>query len=378
MKTRRFNNIGKDISLLGFGCMRLPLLSEGKQEIDYATAEAMVDLALKNGVNYFDTAYMYHEGKSEPFIGHALKKYPRESFNLATKMPLGMLKSEADLERIFAEQLERCQVEYFDFYLMHRITAQHYELAKKLKVYEFMQKKKSEGLIRHMGFSFHDHTSVLNRVIAEYEWDFAQIQLNYMDWDVCDAKGLYEALSAKNIPVVVMEPVRGGALATLNPEAVGMLKKADSQASVASWAIRYAASFPMVMCVLSGMSNMEQLEDNLGTLSAFNPLSDAERAVIDQAAKAYASSGAIPCTGCRYCMDCPSGVDIPRNFAIYNHYLTTSNMFAMMNNYTSLLPEEQAHNCVACGQCLDKCPQNIDIPEKMKEIAAYVASLDIK
>jgi predicted aldo/keto reductase-like oxidoreductase len=218
------------------------------------------------------------------------------------------------------------------------------------------------------------------RVLDEYEWDFAQIQLNYMDWDVLDAKGQYEILAGRGIPVIVMEPVRGGVLATLTPESAELLRRANPGASPASWAIRYAAGLPGVLTVLSGMSNMEQVEDNIATMTDFTPLSDGEKSVLDEAATLYRSAGAIPCTNCRYCMDCPSGVEIPRVFSIFNDYREMESRgfdmskMVFINEYRSLTDSEQAHNCVTCGACLEHCPQGIAIPEYMKEIADFVAS----
>ncbi len=375
METRNFRNIGKDISLLGFGCMRLPLLHPEKQDIDYAQADKMVDAAMAAGVNYFDTAWPYHGGMSETFIGQSLKRYPRESFNLATKIPTFAIQSADDVERIFAEQLKKCQVDYFDFYLVHSLNEANYKTVKNVGIYELLKKKKEQGLIRHLGFSFHDHPNLLERIVTDYEWDFGQIQLNYVDWEATDAKRLYEILSSRGIPVVIMEPVRGGALATLTPQAADLLKKAAPEASTASWAIRYAASLPGVMCVLSGMSDAAQVADNLKTMQNFKPLTDAERKLITEAATMYRAAGVIPCTGCRYCMDCPSGVDIPRVFAIYNHARAVGRPFVFQANYRSLAASEQAHNCVACGVCMGHCPQGIRIPERMREIVEFAATL---
>jgi predicted aldo/keto reductase-like oxidoreductase len=289
-------------------------------------------------------------------------------------MPTWELKSAADAERIFAAQLKKCRVEYFDFYLAHNMSVPHYKILRETGLYEVLRRKKEEGLIRRLGFSFHDNSALLSRILEDYAWDFAQIQLNYLDWDDCDAKGLYSILSGRGIPVVIMEPVRGGALATLNPRAVELLKAAAPEASPASWAIRYAASLPGVLTVLSGMSSLEQVEDNLRSMEPFKALSAEERLTLGRAAEAYRASGLIPCTGCRYCMDCPSGVDIPRIFSIYNHArpLDESVKFRLFPVlYSSLLEEERAHNCIACGQCAEHCPQSIAIPERLREVAAY-------
>jgi predicted aldo/keto reductase-like oxidoreductase len=300
--------------------MRLPL-KQGTREIDKDLALKMVDYAKNKGVNYFDTAYMYLDGNSETFAGEALSRYDRNSYKLATKMPLMMLRQEEQVETIFEEQLKKCRVDYFDYYLLHNINREHLKVAEDLKVYEKLKEKQRQGKIRYLGFSFHDIPETLEKVVKKYDWDFAQIQLNYLDWDQQDAKGQYEILESHGIPVNVMEPVRGGALADLGVDAEAILKAANPKVSAPSWAIRFAASLPGVQVVLSGMSAMNQVEDNVATMENFKPLSEAEREVITKAVLAYRTAGAVPCTGCRYCMECPQGVDIPRNLAAYNSYL---------------------------------------------------------
>lgn len=372
MEKRHMKQFGKDVSLLGFGCMRLPLVDEEKQEINFAAAEAMIDRALAAGVNYFDTAFMYHKGNSEKFLGKALARHPRESFYLADKLPVWNVKTPEDVDSLFAKQLARCNVSHFDFYLVHSLTRNYYRIFQQHNVYDKLRNMKEDGRIGHLGFSFHDSAEVLEKIVTGHQWDFVQIQLNYIDWETCDAKGLYAVLEKHNLPAVIMEPVRGGALATLTDKALEILKKAEPGASAASWAIRYAASLPGVMTVLSGMSAMEQLEDNLKTMTPFRPLSKEEYAVLEDAATAYKAAGAIPCTGCRYCMDCPSGVDIPRVFAMYNHYKANKSRVHFMNNHQTLRESEQSKNCIACGACVERCPQAINIPEHMAEITAFI------
>lgn len=374
MDKRYLKSLGKEISLLGFGCMRLPRLIEERQDINCILAQKMIDRAIEMGVNYFDTAWGYHDGMSELFLGQALKKHPRNSFYLATKLPPWKVKSEQDIEDIFSKQLQNCQVDFFDFYLIHCLTKEYYKICQDTGIYDSLLKKKKQGLIHHLGFSFHDHPDLFEQIISDHEWDFAQIQLNYIDWEACDAKNLYRMLSERHIPAVIMEPIRGGMLASLNDDAVNIFKKADPDASVASWALRYAASLSNVMTVLSGMTRPEQLEDNLKNMTNFKPLSEDERKVIADAAKAYLASGTIPCTGCRYCMDCPSGVDIPRIFALYNHYCIGKSRIGFNYNYRSLDESEQAQNCIDCGKCLEHCPQNINIPEFMKMITEFVSN----
>jgi predicted aldo/keto reductase-like oxidoreductase len=382
------NTAGKNlggISLLGFGYMRLPLKKEGSQEIDKDKAFAMTDYALEKGVNYFDTAYMYHDGLSEEFAGEALSRHNRDSYYLATKMPLMFLKTEADVERIFNEQLKKCKVEYFDFYLLHNISTNHLKIAESCKAYEQLAKKKEQGLIRHLGFSFHDRPDLLRDVTGRYSWDFAQIQLNYLDWELQQAGEQYKILADKNIPVNVMEPVRGGTLATLCDASAEIFKAANPNVSMASWALRYAASLPGVQTVLSGMTTMEQVVDNVSTMENFKPLNDEERRVIEKALAAYKSSGAIPCTGCRYCLgtggeenpDCPAGVDIPRVLAIYNNYLVNKGNnspmagFLFDMEYKILGEDKNALGCTACGQCESRCPQHLEIPRLLAGVNAF-------
>jgi predicted aldo/keto reductase-like oxidoreductase len=361
--------LGMDISRLGFGMMRLPLMP-GTQKIDEEQTREMVKLAFEGGVNYFDTAYPYHQGLSEPFIGAALKKYPRESYNLVTKLFIPALKEESDIDRIFNEQLDRCKVDYFDFYLAHALNAERFELIERLHVFERLSEFKAQGKIRHIGFSFHDTPEVLERILAAHDWEFAQIQLNYLDWELQNAERQYELIEQKGIQCTIMEPVRGGMLAVLTPEAIECFKQADPNASAASWAIRFAASKKNVLTVLSGMTNLDHVTDNVNTIENFRPLTKEDEAVIESALAAYRKAVTIPCTGCRYCMDCPSGVDIPKVFAAYNRYATSRSRAMFDKLYLELAEVERAESCVACGSCLPKCPQHIDIPAKMKEIVA--------
>jgi predicted aldo/keto reductase-like oxidoreductase len=371
MEKRNLKN--GELSLLGFGLMRLPR-GEGSREIDGPRAEEMVDYALSQGVNYFDTAYMYHEGNSEIFAGRALSRHDRSSFNLADKMPLMVLKTEADVERIFNEQLKKCRTGYFDFYLLHNINESHLSIAESCRVYEQLKEKQRQGLIRRLGFSFHDRPGLLRRVVQKYDWDFAQIQLNYLDWELQSAGELYGILTRNDIPVNIMEPVRGGTLAKLCDESIRIFNEARPEASAASWAIRYAASLPRVQVVLSGMSTMEQVKDNIHTMSPFKPLTPDEYKVIDRALAACREAASVPCTGCRYCMDCPSGVEIPKNLAVYNNYRTAlANKHPMAKflfemEYRILGEERQASRCVACKQCMERCPQRIDIPHWMETV----------
>ena len=376
MEKRKF--LSEEVSLLGYGLMRLPRVSDKSFDIDYEAAEKLIDHAIASGVNYFDTAYTY--GASETVAGRILSRHPRNSYNLATKCPPWKLKTAEDFERIFDEQLAACQTDYFDFYLVHNFAQELkradtndecFEHFEKVGMYEALKRKKAEGKVRHIGFSFHGTIDLLRKIVDTYEWDFAQIQLNYIDWAATDAKTQYEILTEHNIPVVIMEPLRGGALATLSESAAAVLKQADPDASIASWGIRYAASFPNVLAVLSGMNEMEQLTDNLATMNDFRPVTEQEKALLQQAAEAYSKSGTIPCTGCRYCVPCPLGVDIPRVFSIYNHYQLVGFRIPFDNGYSTLGEKERASSCIGCGQCVKKCPQHLTIPEFMKEIDEF-------
>lgn len=389
---RSYKNTGEELSLLGFGCMRLPRLYEDKQDIDYDLGQEMIDYAYSHGVKYYDTAYIYHEGMSENFIGHALKKYPRDSFYLADKMPSWLLNSLEDGHRIFADQLKKCQVDYFDFYLCHSIGKSVDEFVKRYEdtgVLDYLREEKAAGRIRHLGFSFHGTPDVLEQLADRHEWDFVQIQLNYLDWDMQNAKRQYDILEKRGIPCIVMEPVRGGSLCNLSEDAAKILSTERPGKSLASWAIRFAASLPNVITVLSGMSTIDHVKDNVATMTDFEPLTARDHEVLEQAVAAYLKKGTIPCTGCRYCMDCPAGVDIPRVFAVYNKCASANHLpisFGDKENYDRnaklfleeyhTIPEEnRANHCVACGQCMQHCPQSIEIPDRMREIAELAAGL---
>ncbi len=375
MEMRQYRDTNVKVSLLGMGCMRLPKLDPEKEDIDYEKAQEIIDYAYANGVNYFDTAYGYHGGQSEVFVGHALKKYPRDSFFLASKMPIWCANEPGDVERIFNEQLQRCQTDYFDFYLFHSQNAEHFKKCQDFGVYEFLSKMKAQGKIRRLGFSFHDTPQVLRHICDTYEWDFAQIQLNYLDWEMQDAKTQYQILADRGIPVIVMEPVRGGTLASPCDAANVLFREERPDKSVASWAIRFAASLPGVLTVLSGMSNMEQVRDNVETMTNFEPLTERDREIIDAALEAYRKKDTVPCTGCRYCMDCPFGVDIPKMFSLYNRFVLDKDQEDYLEAYRAQPEETLADKCRACGACLSKCPQHIKIPEKLAAIRETVDKL---
>ena len=377
-KSTQFLGIEHNPSLLGFGCMRFPTLYPDKPDIDEIQAQKMIDYAYEHGVTYYDTAYPYHHGLSEIFIGKALKKYPRSSFYLASKMPSWLIKSVDDAKRIFAEQLQKCQVDYFDYYLCHALGEEQFKPYQIPGMMDYLYGLKTAGKIRHLGFSFHDTPDVLDRIIHTYKWDFVQIQCNYLDWTFQDAKRQYEIVEKAGIPCIIMEPVRGGTLATLCDESRNIFFSANPNASVASWAIRYAASKNNVLVVLSGMSNEEQTIDNIKTMTFFTPISDWEQKIIDQALDAFIKSRTIPCTACRYCMPCPSGVDIPLMFKIYNQYAISKNKWDFVESFEDASKDKHAHRCVACGACMVHCPQKIQIPDRLKEIADLYDQINLE
>ncbi len=370
MEYRRMEKLGIDTSLLGFGCMRFPTNADGS--INEEEALAMIDRAYQAGVTYFDTAYPYHGGKSEGVTGKALSRYSRDSYYLATKLPVWMVETASDVERIFGEQLDRLQKEYVDFYLLHALGRERWKYVKEHGLMEACEKLRADGKIKYLGFSFHDNYEAFEEILTSYQWDFCQIQLNYMDRDTqATLKGV--ALAEKlGIPMVVMEPVKGGSLAKLPSDGIDELfKKARPEASTSSWALRYAAGFDNVKVVLSGMSTMEQVEDNLSTFSDYEPLSDAERDIIDRVADLLRARVQNGCTGCRYCMPCPAGVDIPRCFSIWNQYHIYENVNEARWNWTKTMDAAQkASNCIKCGKCEQVCPQHIAIREDLARLQA--------
>lgn len=368
MEYRKMENLGISPSLLGFGCMRFPTNADGT--INEEEALAMIDRAYQSGVTYFDTAYPYHDGKSESVTGKALARYPRDSYYLATKLPVWNVKTTADAERIFQEQLDRLQKDHVDFYLLHALNGGSWKSVKELDLTGFCEKLRADGKIRYLGFSFHDNYEVFEEIITSYKWDFCQIQLNYMDKDTQATLEGVKLAQNLGIPVIIMEPVKGGSLAKLPSEGIDELfKNARPEASTSSWALRYAASLDNVRVVLSGMTTMEQVEDNLSTFAGFEPLSDAEQEIVAQVADRLRSRVQNNCTGCRYCMPCPAGVDIPQCFRIWNQYHIYGNVDAARWDWTKETEDsKKASNCIRCGKCEQACPQHIAIREDLARL----------
>ena len=364
----------KQLSLLGFGIMRFPLLPDGS--VDEAQVQEMTDYAMSHGVNYFDTAYPYHGGKSETIIGRALKEYPRESFYLADKYPGHQLASSYDPAAVFEDQLQKCGVEYFDFYLLHNVYERAMEvyLDPRWGIIDYFKEQKRLGRIRHLGFSSHASVESLRTFLDRCgeDMEFCQIQLNYLDWTMQRAKEQYELLTERGIPVWVMEPVRGGKLASLGEAAEEKLRSFRAESS-AAWAFRFLQGLPNVKMILSGMSNMEQMQENVATFAESRPLSDAETALVLDIAETLKNS--VPCTACRYCCDgCPQELDIPGLLALYNELRVQPAMGIVMR--AECFPEgKRAADCIACGACTHICPQNIDIPAAMADFAERLAKL---
>lgn len=364
------------LSLLGFGAMRLPCLADGS--IDENQVAEMTRLAMEAGVNYFDTAYPYHGGQSERVMGRVLSKYPRDSYNLATKYPGHQILSDGyNPAAIFEEQLEKCGVDYFDFYLLHNVNEKSMEvyMDPQWGIVDYFKEQKRLGRIRHLGFSSHAQVEGLEKFLdyCGQDMEFCQIQLNYMDWILQKAKEKYELLTARGIPVWVMEPVRGGMLASLREENSARLKAIRPEATDASWGFRFLQGLPNVKMVLSGMSNLAQMQDNLATFTRRDTLNPEETELLLSIARGMMDS--IPCTACRYCCEgCPKGLDIPALLAVYNELRVTPTVNAAMR--VEFLPEEKKPTaCIACGKCARSCPQNIDIPRALKELAEKLTTI---
>jgi len=367
MEKRKMEKLGAEVSLLGFGCMRFPTNAEGK--IDREKAEAMMDKAIAAGVNYIDTAYPYHGGESEIFVGEVLKKYDRDSYYLATKLPLWAVHSLEDVDKLFNEQLSKLQTDYVDFYLMHAMGGSKWREMVKLGVVERLEELKAEGKIRYLGFSFHDSYEAFEEILNARDWDFCQIQLNYMD--VNDQAGMkgYKLTEEKQVPLVIMEPIKGGMLANYAGDIADIFHALDKDASFASFALRWVATLPNVKVVLSGMSTMEQVDDNLKTFGDFKPMSEEELATVDKVVEILNNRVQNGCTGCSYCMPCPAGVNIPKNFRIWNTYHMYQNYNAVKWNWeTEMRDEERANKCIECGKCEAICPQALEIREDLKRV----------
>jgi Predicted oxidoreductases of the aldo/keto reductase family len=364
--------LGEEIKKLGFGLMRLPMNGE---EIDMEQTKKMVDHFMSKGFTYFDTAYVYIGGKSEVALKEAVvDRYPRESFQTATKLPMFALENRDDMERIFKESCDRAGLEYYDFYLLHALGKESFEKSERVGAWDYLKELKAAGKIRHMGFSFHDSAEVLEEILSKHpETEFVQLQINYADWesDSVQARKCYEVARKYNVPIIIMEPVKGGSLAMMTPEVQDVLKQANPDASLASWAMRYAASLDGIITVLSGMSNMEQTEDNVSYMENFEYLTGDERKTIDKAVEMLNKIPTIPCTSCKYCVDdCPQKINIPEIFGVTNFYLTYQNKAGCSWQYNNAVKDRGVpSDCIACGVCESRCPQHIEIIEELAKAA---------
>jgi len=373
MMYRDFQDV--KLSALGMGAMRLPVVDGDDSKIDEAAAFAMVDEAMARGVNYYDTAWGYHNGNSELVMGKALARHPREKFYLATKFPGYDLSNMGKVEEIFEKQLEKCQVEYFDFYLFHNVCEMNIDayLDPKYGTYDYLLAQKKNGRIRHLGFSAHGDYDVMKRFLEAYgkDMEFCQIQLNYLDWDFQDAKRKVELLNQWNIPVWVMEPLRGGKLASLAPEDEAKLKALRPDEGIPAWAFRYLQSIPSVVVTLSGMSNMEQMKENIATFETDKPLNETELETLHAIAQGMVKKIVLPCTACHYCTShCPQGLDIPNLLSLYNEHCFTQGGFIAPMALSAIPADKQPSACIGCRSCEAVCPQGIKISEAMADFTA--------
>ncbi len=361
--------LGKEIPKLGFGLMRLPMLGEN---VDIEQTKVMVDKFLAAGFTYFDTAYGYIGGKSEEAIKEALvDRYPRESFQLATKLPAFAAKTAEEAREMLHTSLRRTGAGYFDFYLLHNCGDNRTANYDNFKMWDYVLEMREKGLVKHVGFSMHDKAEVLDELLTKHpEMEFVQLQINYADWesDSVQARACYEVARKHNKPVIIMEPVKGGSLANLPESVADVFKAADPNASMSSWALRYAASLEGLVTVLSGMSNIEQMDDNLATMKNFKPMTEADYAVIEKAKAAMDAIPSIPCTSCKYCVkDCPMSINIPGVFGAMNTNLIYNNLAGARGSYGWATNNGgKASACIACGQCESVCPQHISIIEELK------------
>lgn len=402
MDHRTVPSTGTSVSLLGYGGMRWPTVGNSGRlgEIDQAKVETLIEYAMKHGVNYYDTAPIYHGGKSEGAMGKALKKYPRDSFFIATKLS-NMRPNSWNLEaakEMYQNSLQQLQVDYIDFYLLHSLGAGKDAFNKRFVdngIMDFLKAERKEGRIRQLGFSFHGNKESFQTALAyDFKWDFVQIQLNYFDWSADSdnhpsAEYLYNELKKRNIPAVIMEPLRGGKLAQLNDKLLAQFKKRDAEQSPAQWAMRFVASLPGVLTALSGMTYMEHLEENVRTFSPLKPLTGEDKEFLLNTAVSMMKHPSVPCTACRYCMPCPFGIDIPANFAYFNKCLENGDVPSskqsdnyskarkrFLGNFSASVPQKaQSVHCTSCKHCVPLCPQHIDIPSQMKRINSLVETL---
>ncbi len=373
MKTRVIGNTGIEASVLGLGCMRLPMDQVDTGKIDKSKAIELIRYAIDNGVNYIDTAYPYHDGESERLVGEALKDGYREKINLITKSPSWLIESQDDFHKYLDEQLEKLQTDHLDIYLLHALNRERWDNYLKNGLFEAIDTAKNQGKIKHIGFSFHDEFPVFKDIIDAYPWEVCMLQLNFMDMDEqAGIKGLKYA-EEKDVPVIVMEPLKGGMLASPSDDITALWNTHTETYSAVEWALRYISNFENVKVVLSGMSNLEQLKENIEIADRLTPgnLDKTALDIVSRVQESYKSKIQVPCTQCGYCMPCPHGVEIPRSFTFFNRGHIFNTVDTMKTQYNAQInPLGKAGNCVACGACEPKCPQKIEIIEMLQKVAA--------
>lgn len=404
MQTRTSPKNGEKVSLLGYGCMRWPMKKgeDGKDHIDQEAVNEMVDYAYRNGVNYYDTSPAYLQGQSEEAAGIALSRYPRESYYIATKLSnFNNFSREAGL-KMYRDSQKALRTDYFDYYLLHAIGTSGFEGFEERYInnglLDFLLEERETGHIRNLGFSFHGRKEVFDQFMAlheKYHWDFVQIEMNYVDWEHAkapenvNADYLYEELAKRNIPATIMEPLLGGRLAKLPDAIAEKMKEREPQMSIASWAFRFCGSYPNILTVLSGMSSMDPLIENVETFSHFKPLNDEEKSFLMEMANLMEDYPTVPCNACSYCMPCPYGIDIPTIFRHYNDHVNSGEIAQsceqdhfqrlkrryLVSYDRAVETVRQADHCIGCGQCRPKCPQSIDIPRVLRHIDRYVEKL---
>lgn len=404
MQMRTSPKNGEKVSLLGYGCMRWPMKkgADGKDHIDQEAVNEMVDYAYRNGINYYDTSPAYLQGQSEEAAGIALSRYPRESYYIATKLSnFNNFSREAGL-KMYRDSQKALRTDYFDYYLLHAIGTSGFEGFEERYInnglLDFLLEEREAGRIRNLGFSFHGRKEVFDQFMAlheKYHWDFVQIEMNYVDWEHAkvpenvNADYLYEELAKRNIPATIMEPLLGGRLAKLPDAIAEKMKEREPQMSIASWAFRFCGSYPNILTVLSGMSSMDPLIENVETFSHFRPLNDEEKAFLMEMANLMEDYPTVPCTACSYCMPCPYGIDIPTIFRHYNDHVNSGEIAQsceqdhfqrlkrryLVSYDRAVETVRQADHCIGCGQCRPKCPQSIDIPRALRHIDRYVEKL---
>ncbi|MBP2029485.1 putative aldo/keto reductase-like oxidoreductase [Methanohalophilus levihalophilus] len=372
MLYRNLGNTGEKVSILGLGCMRLPVLGDDPSNIDEIAAEEIVRYAIDSGINYFDTAYPYHEGKSEDFLGKVLTESDREKVFLVTKMPSWLIESREDMDAFFEEQLEKLQTDYVDAYLIHTLNSDFWEELRESGLFEFLDTIKKEGKARYVGFSFHDDVELFREIVDAYPWDICQIQYNYLDIDYQAGKeGLLYA-AEKGLGIVIMEPLRGGCLAENVPETIlDIWDKNPVKRTPAEWGLRFLWDHPEINTVLSGMTTLSQLKENIHTAEKGEPksLTGFEHELISNVRDVYREKLKVNCTGCRYCLPCPAGVNIPLNFKYLNNAMLFGDLEKARRAYRNHVGDDRkASNCINCGRCSERCPQDIPIPEMLEEI----------